>query len=135
MARSAPAIPDTQEGMLELLSTLSDQELNELFAAQQQLEAQLRIKGPQTDDELHAWIKEEMGIDIPRVAVCKDHQAPFTFLADVYFERCDAALAVANRGGSKTFIVAVLHWLNSLFKPGCESCTFGAVEQQSFRAY
>ena len=29
----------------------------------------------------------------------------------------------------------MLHWLNSRFKPGCESCTFGAIEAQSFRAY
>lgn len=102
-------------------------------------EAQLKVAGPKTDDELHDWIKDNVGIDIPRGSVCTHtnppHIAPFQFLADLYFERTGSALAMANRGGSKTFIVALLHYLNSLFKPGCESCTFGAVENQSDRAY
>lgn len=127
--------PDTPEGMLELLGSMTDEELQELFEAHSQLEAQLREFGPKNDDELHAWILDELGIDIPRVAVCENHDAPFTFLADLFFDRIDAALGVANRGGAKTFLVAVLHWLNSKFKPGCESVTFGAVEQQSYRAY
>jgi hypothetical protein len=123
------------EGMLALLDDLSHEELEELLQAQQQLEQQLAVHGPQTDDELHEWLKFELGIDIPKVAVCEGHNAPFEFLADLYFERVEAALGVANRGGAKTFLVAVLHWLNSRFKPGCESCTFGAIEAQSFRAY
>jgi len=128
-------IPDSPEGMLALLEQLSDEELSEMLSAQTQLEARLREMGPQTDDELHEWLKFELGIDIPRTAVCEGHSAPFTFLADLYFERTEAALGVANRGGAKTFLVAVLHWLNSRFKPGCESCTFGATEAQSLRAY
>ena len=128
-------IPQTPEEMEAFLASMSIDELQELYEADRQLVAQIRLSGPQDDDELHAWIKEEMGIDIPRVSVCADHDAPFEFLADLYFERVDAALGVANRGGAKTFMVALLHWLNSNFKPGCESCTFGAVEQQSYRAY
>lgn len=126
---------DQSDEMLELLSNLSDDELSEMLAAQQELEKRLNETGPQDDEELHEWIKYELGIDVPRVAVCENHQAPFTFLADLYFDRIDAALAVANRGGAKTFLVAVLHWLNARFKPGIESCTFGAIEAQSFRAY
>jgi len=132
---SKPKVPDTPEGMLALLGNLSDDELHELFEAQRELEQRLHDQGPQDDDELHDWLIAELGIDIPRVAVCEDHQAPFDFLADLFFERTEAALGVANRGGAKTFLVAVLHWLNSRFKPGCESCTFGAIEAQSFRAY
>jgi hypothetical protein len=129
------AVPETPDGMLALLGSLSEEELAELLDAQQQLEQRLSETGPQNDDELHEWLKFELGIDVPRVAVCADHQTPFEFLADLYFERIDAALGVANRGGSKTFLIAVLHWLNSRFKPGCESATFGAIEAQSFRAY
>src|ERR1017187_7206076 len=44
-------------------------------------------RAPETDDELHAWIIRETGYDIPRVAVCVDHCAPFDFIADAYFER------------------------------------------------
>ena len=124
-----------EEDMIALLGSMTDDELKEMLAAQQELEQQLNEKGPQNDDELHEWMKYELGIDVPRVAVCEGHSAPFDFLADLYFERSDASLAVANRGGAKTFMVAVLHWLNARFKPGIESCTFGAIEAQSFRAY
>jgi hypothetical protein len=99
------------------------------------LSARLRADGPQNDDELHHWVKVNIGADIPRVAVCSDHVAPFSFLADCYFERTSAALGLANRGGSKTFIVAVLHFLNSTFKPGCGSLSFGATEAQGNRCY
>lgn len=132
---TAPKLPDTQEGLLALLGQLDDDELEDLLDAQQELEQRLAEIGPQTDAELHEWLKFELGIDVPKVAVCEGHVAPFTFLADLYFERVEAALGVANRGGAKTFLVACLHWLNSRFKPGCESCTFGAIEAQSFRAY
>lgn len=74
-------------------------------------------------------------MDIPREAVCDDHQAPFAFIADLYFERVTSAVAMANRGGSKTASSAVLHLINSLFKPSCESLTVGAIEAQSKRAY
>jgi hypothetical protein len=134
-AEQRKPLPDTPEGMLELLSSLSDEELEEMVRAQQELEKRLAEYGPQTDDELHEWIKSELGIDIPRISVCENHDAPFTLIADLYFERVDAVLAMANRGGSKTLLVAILHWLNSLFKPGCESCTFGATEQQGLRCY
>lgn len=128
-------LPNSEAEMLTLLGSLSEEELQELLDAHTQLEQQLTIHGPQNDEELHEWLKFELGIDIPRVAVCEGHNAPFQFLSDLFFERVEAALGVANRGGAKTFLVAVLHWLNSRFKPGCESCTFGAIEAQSFRAY
>lgn len=127
--------PDTPEGMLDLLSGMSDEELQEMWKAQQELEKRLEEFGPQSDDELHEWIKYHLGINIPRESVCPGHDPPFKFISDLYFERVDAVLAMGNRGGGKTMLVAVLHWLNSLFKPGCESCTFGATEAQSLRCY
>lgn len=99
------------------------------------LRKQQSLQGPQTDDELHAWIKTNLGMNIPRNAVCDGHCAPFDFIADMYFERETAALAMASRGGSKTMSSAIIHLLNSLFKPGCESLTVGAIEAQSKRAY
>src|SRR3972149_6088289 len=91
--------------------------------------------GPQTDDQLHKWIKDNLGLNIPRIAVCDDHQSPFQFVADIYFERVDSAIAVASRDGGKTMASALIHLLNSLFKPGCESITVGAIWAQSNRAY
>lgn len=128
-------MPDSPEKMLELLQSLDDDELKELLRNSDELEERLREFGPQTDDELHAWIKSELGINLPRQSVCRDHDPPFKFIADLYFERVGAVLAMGNRGGGKTLLVAILHWLNSLFKPGCESCTFGATEAQSLRCY
>src|SRR5213596_3600741 len=101
-----PQFPGDSEGMMALLASLSDDELREMFEASKQLEQRLAQYGPQTDDELHDWIKAEFGLDIPRVSVCEGHDAPFDFIADLYFERTDAALLMANRGGSKTFLVA-----------------------------
>lgn len=113
--------------------------LRKIAAATRQIEAELKTIGPQNPDQLHAWIKENIGVDIPRVSVCKHtdpvHCAPFDFLSDLYFEKEGSALAMANRGGGKTFLVAVLHYVNALFKPGIEVCTFGAVENQSDRCY
>lgn len=129
------SFPDSPEGMLELLKGLDDTELEDLLKNSEELERRLAESGPQDDDELHAWIKGELGIDFPRVSVCSNHDPPFRFIADLYFERVGAVLAMGNRGGGKTLLVAILHWLNSLFKPGCESCTFGATEAQSLRCY
>jgi hypothetical protein len=109
--------------------------LRDIVSRVSTLSRRLRYEGPSNDDELHAWVKVNIGVDIPREPVCEDHVAPFQFLADLYFERVGSALALANRGGSKTFIVACLHFLNSTYKSGCESLSFGATEAQGNRCY
>jgi hypothetical protein len=113
----------TTEQLLDLAKTLSA------------VERQHNLAGPLTDDELWNWIHTNLGLDIPRVSVCEGHQAPFQLLADFYFERVSSAVAVANRGGSKTMQAAILHLLNSKFKRGCESASVGAVESQALRCY
>ena len=99
------------------------------------LEEQNKLLGPKTDDQLHKWIFDNLGMNVPREAVCDDHQSPFDFVSDIYFERVDSAIAVASRDGGKTMASALIHLLNSLFKPGCESITVGAIWAQSNRAY
>lgn len=91
--------------------------------------------GPQTDDELHNFIKEKYGIHIPRIAVTPGHDAPFLFIADGFFQRETAQFVIANREGSKTFSVALLHALMARFYPGYEGITAGAIEIQSKRCY
>lgn len=118
-----------------MVNQLGTKELQTLAKRLTELKRYAELKGPQTDDELHAWIKRNLGFDIPRVAVCDGHCAPFDFVSDMYFERETAAVAMANRGGSKTMSSAIIHLLNSLFKPGCEGLTVGAIEAQSKRAY
>jgi hypothetical protein len=103
-------------------------------------EAWERAKGPQTPDELHAFIKETFGLDIPRVAVCagtegRAHCAPFDAFCDMYFEKVPSALWMTNRGGSKTQLAALWHWLNSKFKKGCEGLSVGAQLEHANRVY
>lgn len=114
-------------------------------------ERELAAKGPQNPDELWDWIDQNLGLQLTRHKVCEDHIAPFDVLCDAYFEEAfewphpqfgirtyggiGSMLVMANRGGSKTFLVALLHFLNSSFKPGYEGVTFGAVEEQSKRCY
>lgn len=117
------------------LRTMSREELIEMARNMSSLEGKLKLNGPQNDDQLHAWIKNTVGIDIPRVSVCDGHDAPFKFFSDCYFNRCDSSILMANRGGAKTFLVALLHLVNSKFKPRCESATVGAIEAQARRAY
>lgn len=121
------------------METLDTETLRRLVAAAKLYEADLKTVGPQNDEELWQWIKDNMGIEIPRAAVCQDtdvpHNAPFQFLADLYFERVGSALAMANRGGGKTMNVALLHYINAMFKPGIECATFGAIDIQADKCY
>ena len=103
--------------------------------ANQSILKEKRDSGPQTDDELWDWIKDNLGLKIPRVSVCPGHVSPFEVLADIYFERLDSVIVMANRGGSKTMMSAIIHLLNSLFRAGCWSITVGAQEEHARRAY
>lgn len=140
-AAAAPApTGDLEQALQDILQDIPDtpagrKKLRDMLQAAQKLQKRLALWGPRTDDELHAWLVNNLGVNVPRTAVCEGHCSPFDFLADCYFERTTNALAMANRGGSKTFIVAVLHLLNSKFKPGTDSLTVGAVENQARRAY
>ncbi|MBU1173265.1 MAG: hypothetical protein KKD44_27175 [Proteobacteria bacterium] len=87
------------------------------------------------NESLHKYIKEELGFDIPKIAVCKGHCAPFDYVADVYFERVSNACNFGPRGGGKTTIEAIIHALNSVHKMGCETASVGAIEMQAKRCY
>lgn len=90
---------------------------------------------PENDEQLHAWIKDNLGIDIPRIAVCPGHCSPFDPIADLFFNRTDAAIVVANRGGGKTMTAALWQFLNMRFTPEVECASVGAQEIQAKRAY
>lgn len=64
---------------------------------------------PQNDEELWWVIKAMWGVELPRVAVCKDHVSPFEAVAHAYFGR-DPNYAVwyASRGSGKSLALAVL---------------------------
>ena len=71
--------------------------------------------GPKNDKELHAYIKDTLGIDVPRVACCPGHSAPFEFVSDAYFERAANQLVHACRSGGKTMDTAALDVLDAAF--------------------
>lgn len=118
----------------EQLMNLDDEALKEILEGFEKIQAR-EIQGPQNDDELHQYFIDELGITVPRVSVCPDHDAPFTFLADVYFGRVTSALVMANRAGMKTLSVAMLHYANAENKPEYDGLTFGAIQAQSDRCY
>jgi hypothetical protein len=92
---------------------------------------------PRTEDELHAWIFEQLGIRVVREALIDGHSAPFEYLCHAFFEdRMPRDCVVwANRGGGKTFYAAVATMLDLIFKPGIEIRILGGSLEQSKRMH
>lgn len=90
---------------------------------------------PKNDADLHGWIKSYLGMHVPRRAVCDGHDAPFMLIADPFFGRRMHLIGFASRLGGKTTNIAILHHLNSLFKPGCETASLGAIQAQAYKCY
>jgi hypothetical protein len=90
---------------------------------------------PSTPDELWDYIYDTWHVAIPRVAVCEDHDAPFDFVCAGFFDWYPNIFEISSRGAGKSFKRALGHALNARFKPGSESATFGAVEEQAKRVY
>lgn len=119
-------------------SKLSDKEKQNLLLSLRRLggkQGSQKRPAPTTDDELWDWIVEETGFEIPRVAVCDDHTAPFDYVADYYFERESAILVIGGRESAKTLNTAIANYAFAETKPGCEICTFADIEAQSNKSY
>lgn len=122
------------------ISKLSEKEKREFLLSLNRLPGTKKSsnevkKVPTTDDELWWWIKNELGYEIPRVAVCDDHCAPFDYVCDYYFERERAILVVGGRESAKTLNTAIANYAMAETKPGCEICTFADIEAQSNKSY
>lgn len=115
---------------VELAAGITDDEIDEVL-----FEEGLDIC-PETDDELHSHIKLYYGYHIPRSATCPGHSAPFTALADAFFNRYPHynPLWVGGRGGGKTLPFAILEHLDIRFF-GDEVVNVGAIEAQAERCY
>ncbi|MFG0241878.1 MAG: hypothetical protein ACF8R9_03730 [Phycisphaerales bacterium JB054] len=107
---------------------------------------------PTSHDQLHDWLRETLGLTIARHPLIPGHQAPFAYLAHVFFEGgrllpapresgADAdepaldCVVWANRGGGKTFLGAVATLLDLVFKPGIEVRILGGSLEQSKRMH
>lgn len=124
----------------QLVKGLSRDELLKLAGAVMRQRSQEAPKAasseaPKTPDELWNYIKDTWSIEIPRVAVCEDHDAPFDFVCAGFFDWYPNIFEISSRGAGKSFKRALGHALNARFKPGSESATFGAVEEQAKRVY
>lgn len=119
----------------ELLESASEEELRAIARQLEEAKAFAVQIGPQTDEELHAFIKEKWGIHVPRVAVTEGMSSPFQFIADIYFFRENSVIGIANREGAKTSSVALIHALFANFFPGYEGISAGAIEEQTKRVY
>ena len=93
--------------------------------------------GIKDDDLLHLYIRLFLGYNIPRTPFCcrLGHVAPFTFIADMFFERTRNAIVFAHRTGGKTLNLAVLNHLDMHFKRECEVASAGAILKQADRMY
>jgi hypothetical protein len=70
---------------------------------------------PQDEDELWEFVTTFLGIQIPRVAVCPTHVAPFTAFADAFFARSPVMIWKASRGfGGKSFLLAALAYMEQI---------------------
>ena len=109
---------------------------------------------PFTPDQLHAWIRNHLGISIVREPLLPSSSAPFDYLCAAFFEgRIPSASAPplvacssdrlpvtspdlvlwANRGGGKTLLGALATLLDLVFKPGIEVRILGGSLEQSRR--
>ena len=73
------------------------------------------------------------GIEIPRVAICPNHHAPFDAFADAFFARSAVAVWKASRGfGGKTTLMGTLTATEGLVL-GAEGTILGGSAAQSLR--
>lgn len=86
-------------------------------------------------DELLDFIEVFWGIHIPRAKVCPEHTPPAEYITSAFFEEVLDCVCWANRSGGKTFNGALVTWLDSIFKPGCETKILGGSSEQSLRMY
>lgn len=86
-------------------------------------------------DGLWTFIKDYFKVEIPRLRICTDHDAPFDFVCAVFFQEYEDIIAVANRNGGKTIDFSILDVLNSYVHDECETSTIGAIEMQAKRCY
>ena len=93
------------------------------------------IKDEKDKDGLWHFIKDLLGVEIPRVSVCADHDAPFDFVCAAFFAEYQNILVVANRSGGKTIDFSILDVLNSYLYDSCETATVGAIEAQAKKCY
>ena len=91
--------------------------------------------GLHSDEELAGFLKRHLGVRIPDIAICPEHQAPFSFVADVFFGRVVDAVVWSCRSGGKSFNEALLTFLDSHFRPKCDTRVLAGSLYQGRQVY
>lgn len=90
---------------------------------------------PQTPEELWWTVKFLFDVEIPRVAICNDHVAPFDAFADAYFAWSPVSIWKASRGfGGKSYLLSLLT-LTEATLLGAESSVLGGSGAQSLNVH
>lgn len=90
-------------------------------------------KAPETKEHLAVFIATVLGIRLPHPAVCEGHKSPLDALWDAYADEEYFTIWHAMRGSGKTMLLAVLSWVESIFKPRCGTTVLGGSLEQSQR--
>ena len=76
------------------------------------------------------YVSIVLGYDIPAYSCCNYHKSPLDIMWDAYTDQHDFMVWLASRGAGKTLNVAILNYLETVFKPNCEiKCLGGSLEQ------
>jgi hypothetical protein len=113
------------------------------------LYSELRRTQPVTRQDLKNYVKVFLGINIPDVSICSEHNSPLDYLWYSFSvdnrdgsqtapkQRCLNADAIiwANRAGGKTELAAIATLLDCIFKPSCQVRILGGSGEQAGRMY
>ncbi len=112
--------------------------------------AELRRTRPSTKRDLKNYVKVFLGIDVPEMKICQEHNSPMDYLWHSFSadfptlratsherratENADAVIW-ANRAGGKTELAAVATLMDCVFKPNCQVRILGGSGEQAGRMY
>ena len=89
---------------------------------------------PNTREHLAAYCYKILDLRLPWPKSCEDHQSPLDALWSAYADEDSFAIWQAMRGSGKTYLLSVLAWLESIFKPRCGTTILGGSLEQSQKA-
>jgi hypothetical protein len=133
--RAIPAADLPETGLPEIGGDPAEAD-DHLLGLWEQAKKVLIYQRPETDDELHDYIRVFLGVDIPRVAVCPGHQSSFQAISDLFFMRYphENLLLIGGRGTGKTLGFALVEHLLMFFDKDTIA-NVGAVEAQALKCY
>jgi hypothetical protein len=88
-------------------------------------------KAPETKEHLAIYCATVLNVKVPHPAYCEAHQSPLDALWAAYADEDHFAIWHAMRGSGKTLMLAVLSFVESLFKPRCGITVLGGSLEQS----